>query len=315
MITLLFPYFGKWPEWFPFYLASAAANAGVKFVFFSDCGNPRVPLPANCTLYPMNLGEFNELYLREFPGHRVVEDPYKICDIRPAFGVIFRNFVRSSLFWGWGDLDVIYGDLLKYLRVSVGSLDRVEAISFYEQHMSGNLSLFSRDLAASLHTRFPDWNEKVNEEKYMHLDEPSELVNIRVYFHESYNTPLSPFKPWTDGTFRFPAEWTWQDGILTNDLDSGREFSHLHFMHWKGGEWARQCGNAQWERLSRLVNGRLEDINSGFRINELGFWAGQSRSRLREGSASFRRYAREESAPFRRYARSLRRLCHLSRRS
>ena len=43
-------------------------------------------------------------------------------------------------------------------------------------------------------------------------------------------------------------------------------------MHWKGGDWPRACGNAQWERLPRIVHADPGQAARGFRINERGFF-------------------------------------------
>ena len=66
--------------------------------------------------------------------------------------------------------------------------------------------------------------------------------------------------------------WYWKKGKLTNDKDEEREFPYLHFMHWKGGDWPRRAGNAQWEELDKVVHLNHKDSKNGFRINEKGFF-------------------------------------------
>ena len=34
-----------------------------------------------------------------------------ICDLRPAYGLVFEKFTREYLYWAFGDEDVLYGDL------------------------------------------------------------------------------------------------------------------------------------------------------------------------------------------------------------
>ena len=44
-----------------------------------------------------------------------MDNPYKLCDYRPAFGYIFKDLTRGFDYWGYCDLDMIFGDLQKYL--------------------------------------------------------------------------------------------------------------------------------------------------------------------------------------------------------
>jgi hypothetical protein len=44
-----------------------------------------------------------------------INNPYKLCDFRPAFGLIFKDLLTESEFWGWCDLDIVLGDMEKFL--------------------------------------------------------------------------------------------------------------------------------------------------------------------------------------------------------
>jgi hypothetical protein len=79
-------------------------------------------------------------------------------------------------------------------------------------------------------------------------------------------------KPWIDGTFRFPAEWTWENGQLTSDIDAGHRFPYLHFMYWKQGTEAIAAYHKRhWRELRRLVYIDPSEVQNGFRINCYGF--------------------------------------------
>jgi len=136
----------------------------------------------------------------------------------------------------------------------------------------------NRARGRALHRALPGFLASVGDPEYRHLDEPrpTALARVKVHARESFNTPLSKLIPWRDGRLVFPREWRWRDGSLTNDLDASVEFLYLHFMHWKGGAWPRECGNAHWERLDRVVHLDPATAESGFCIDETGFhpWSG-----------------------------------------
>lgn len=269
LAVLLMPYFGSWPEWIHIYLETCRRNSRFDFFFFTDCGLPSSSIPKNVHLEQMTFREFNSIYCAQFPRHRPASEPYKLCDLRPAYGRMFRHIITRYPFFGWGDIDVVYGNLSKHLAPLMSNSD---VVTCHSQHLSGHLTLVRTNLAEVLPDHFPRWYEMVNDAEPCALDEPETLKGLHVSAQETFNTPLSPKKPWTSGNFVFPSEWYWRDGRLTNDLDGDREFSHLHFMHWKGGHWPRSCGNAQWEKLTKIINIAPEDVRLGFKVNKYGFF-------------------------------------------
>lgn len=272
-ILLFIPYFGAWPEWIDLFLETCRWNPAVDWLFLTDCPPPANWCP-NVRYHPTTLAELERRAEARLGFHVPLRRPYKVCDLRLSFALLFDDLARGYDYLGWSDVDVVYGDLGTFLT---GEALAHDLISFNAVHLSGHLALMRNTPAAhALADAVPGWREKVVAEEYMHLDEPAPEVfgdRFRVHARESFNTPLSPIIPWRDGTFSFPREWCWSRGTLTNDKDAGIEFPYLHFMHWKGGWWPRQCGNAQWERLDRVVHLDSRDAHRGFRINEGGFFA------------------------------------------
>jgi hypothetical protein len=107
------------------------------------------------------------------------------------------------------------------------------------------------------------------QQKY--IDDES-LKSLSIYGFEAFSTPFSLSKPWIDGRFRFPTEWTWENGQLTSDIDAGRRFPYLHFMCWKEGAGAIAAhGKRHWRELRRLVYIDPSELKNGFRISCYGF--------------------------------------------
>jgi hypothetical protein len=273
-ICIVMPYFGCWPEWMELFLESCRLNPFIDWLFITDCGDPvGCSLPANVRIQPTTLEDFLRKVEKKIGINIAWTDPYKICDLRPAFGDIFKSEIHKYRYFGWGDIDVIYGNMRPFLNQEVMQND---CISFSKNHLSGHLCLWrNRKAVRKWYRALPNWRERLENLEYTHFDEPSPEVipdEFSVFAEYSFNTPLSPKTPWTDGTFDYPDEWYWQSGRLSNDKDEEREFLYLHFMHWKGGWWPRHCGNAQWEKLDKLVHVEPGRANEGFRINECGFF-------------------------------------------
>lgn len=270
-ILILVPYFGPWPEWIECFLATCRWNRSIDWLFIGDFGPPGRLAP-NLRYRRMTFPDFVRLAEERLSIGLNVPRPYKICDLRLAFGTIFSEYLDSYDFFGWGDIDVLYGNLRRFLTAE--TLDN-DVITFNNEHLSGHFTLIRNGpQSRTLHLALPDFLEKVAAPDYQHLDEPlpSALEGFRVSAKESFNTPLSILIPWRDGRFVFPSEWYWRAGSLTNDLDKDVEFLYLHFMHWKGGDWPRECGNAQWERYTSVLNIDPSTADKGFRVNERGIF-------------------------------------------
>ena len=139
-IAVLVVYFGHWPEYFRLFLKSCAQNPCIDFIFITDCGQlPADMRPPNCRLYPMTLGALNR-QASERLGYRIdVARPYKLCDLRPVYGLIFEDLLNGYDFWGWCDLDIVFGDIRKFAHDEV--LEACDVFSCNEYYVSGCFTL------------------------------------------------------------------------------------------------------------------------------------------------------------------------------
>ena len=58
---------------------------------------------------------------------------YKICDYRPFFGEIYKEYTKGYDFWGWCDTDIILGNIRKFISDNV--LNEYSKIN-YSPHFS-----------------------------------------------------------------------------------------------------------------------------------------------------------------------------------
>ena len=86
-ICILMPYFGKFPDWFQFWLKSCEMNPDVSWLFYTDCEIPKYG-PQNVGFLQGNLASFNSLATEKLGMEINLQKPYKVCDLRPAFGNI-----------------------------------------------------------------------------------------------------------------------------------------------------------------------------------------------------------------------------------
>lgn len=126
-------YFGKLPNYFDLWLKSAQANATVDFMIFADTQHKN--LPDNVHFVPFTIEKMQKLASNKLGFDACLERPYKCCDFRPAYGLIFEDYLNDYDYWGHCDFDLIWGDLR-------GFFDRYRLQNYDKFLPLGHLSLY-----------------------------------------------------------------------------------------------------------------------------------------------------------------------------
>jgi len=271
----------------PFFIESCRANPNINWLLIGDCAVLE-DLPNNveqrffafldyCAFVSECLGiNFNP------------SNPYKLCDLKPALGFIHAADVAGYDFWGFSDLDLIYGDLRSYF--SDARLRKYKVLSTHERRISGHFCLLRNEPELnSLFWKIPDFVRRAEDPKNHALDEggfsriflwrknfPKPLFDFvglfnrwrRVAeFKEAFSTP-NGVRPWTDGTQDYPAYWVWRNGRLQNAKDGDRQFPYLHFLVWKK-YWQQSSQPMSYEQAQVLASRRNWRIDrDGFHIGD-----------------------------------------------
>lgn len=289
-VVILVNYFGRWPEWFPLYLKTCEKNSTIDWVIHTDCKIPTSP-PENVRFVPTTLQELadrisDRLGISFKPVH-----PYRLCDVRPAYGIVFPEAIQGYDYFGWSDVDILYGDIRSVYTEDVLKYGLVSAAG---DSVTGFFTLLQNvDWAKRAYRLIPRWRELMERESlpaswWDTVDEhqmtrlfrsgyrwggkwltPVRLLKdwIRgrrrcmrnALFVERFTTPFS-VSPWTGGGTEHPTEWHWTNGRLTNTLDGDREFLLIHFMNYLAPKLMDPIFGTEaiWKGKSKLVDFDME---------------------------------------------------------
>lgn len=282
-ICFVIPYFGKWPFWFPFFLKSCEHNPSINWLLYSDCGTP-AETPSNVRIVGISFSDYCRKVSQALGIRFVPEKPYKLCDLKPALGLVHEQELRNFDFWAFGDIDVVYGDLR--LHFDAERLGRRDIFSTHRRRISGHLCLLrNTQPMREAFMKVPHWDSLLSGPRHVAFDEsafshlfvrhknwPDWLADLVKPLHrlprmtenmEAFSTPNAGV-PWIDGSMTFPEAWLWDHGRLTNDLDGDRQFPYLHFMAWKQREWPEQSLAWSPELAAILATGRWRISSRGF---------------------------------------------------
>lgn len=165
-ISIILPYFGKLPWLAKLFFRSCGNNAAIEFIFFTD-QKIDFKLPENVTLVSFILKDFNQLASQKLNLCIQVKYPYKLCDYKPLYGHIFEEYLSESDFWGYSDIDMIFGSIEAFLPPSI--LNTYDIITSREDSFAGNFTLFrNNDTTKYLYRESNNWKSIITHFQYVH---------------------------------------------------------------------------------------------------------------------------------------------------
>lgn len=175
-IVLIICWFGKFRNDFEFWLKSVEFNNTIDFLIFTDQTINYVP--SNCIIKKCDL-EFIETLAKKnvWDGCRI-STPYKLCDYRPTFGLLFRDYIQGYDFWGHCDVDMIFGDIRHFFTE-----ERLE--KFDRLGLDGPLSVYrNTDSVNRIFFLHDDVKKILSEDKGFGFDEygTEEIKGLSIYW-------------------------------------------------------------------------------------------------------------------------------------
>jgi hypothetical protein len=137
-IGILICYYGELPWYFRFFLASCAYNTDIDFIFVSDI-DIKEQLPPNVIVVKRTIQEIKKTAEQKLRFEVCLDKPFKLCDFRPAFAQLFSDLIEGYDFWGYGDIDIIYGRIRHFITDDI--LREYDAISTKPQYFTGFFAL------------------------------------------------------------------------------------------------------------------------------------------------------------------------------
>lgn len=288
-IMLVLPYFGQWPFWFDFFLLSCRHNPSIQWLLISNNPQPE-HLPANIEYQEISFAAYSSFVSQKLDIEFTPSHPYKLCDLKPMYGFLHQEELRNYDFWGFCDIDVIFGNLRDFLTPK---LLKNDVISCHTTRLSGHLALFrNTPKLREAFARVENWKDLISADTNQRFDEKAfsklfiryknfpacvrkhipgyNRLGVKSSFIERYSTPDCRID-WEDGSRNFPSEWYWNSGTLTNN-NSDNTFMYLHFLYWKQYFWKTDYREVHGFLKSGTAETFAPEVGlKKFRINQKGF--------------------------------------------
>lgn len=182
-VGIIICYFGKLPNMFEAWINSCEKNSEFDFLIFTDQeieGKKKNVHIHNCVLRDIKKLAESKLNV----GAIALDSAYKLCDYKPMFGLIFSDYLEIYDFWGMCDMDMVFGNLNKYITDDI--------LAEYEKiYQLGHLTLYRNN--DEVNNRFKcdgycDWKYVVKTDNHCRLCERGMMEKYAKLGIEAYTS-------------------------------------------------------------------------------------------------------------------------------
>lgn len=283
-VCLVACYLGPLPAWFNHYLLSCRFNPSIDFLVFSDQRYDGA-LPPNVRMAYVDRQRLRMQVADQLGIEADLTRAYKLCDFKPTFGHLFADHLEAWDYWGYTDLDVVYGDLRYFLTKA--RLSRYDVFSARREYLAGHFTLFrNSDRLRTLYRRSADYRRTLASPQSFSFDECGDqwvrqlqgkplvegacesMTHIvqRLAAQQALAVRMAPLaEEWPE--LRREDDWhfQWRRGRLWR-TDEGREAMYLHFAAFRRRPGFGAHGGAMDEGFDVTPDGFHAAGRAGMRL-------------------------------------------------
>lgn len=238
-VAFVLPFFGHFDNLFPLWLETCRYNKGFDWLLFTD-DHRFFNYPDNVKVFYMEFSMLQERIQQicDFPIS--LSHPYRLCNFKPAYGLIFQDYLKGYDAWGFCDNDMLYGDL-NHAIPGLKTLEKCKIGEF------GHLSILPNSHEGRTIFKYADaYKIAFSTPEPLFFDENAFPLILKKNGYETKRLHIADFKPriWTHEVLNEPGrEWmnkahcfVWYKGnLLRYYVDkSGKvakeEYDYIHFL-------------------------------------------------------------------------------------
>lgn len=248
-ICLVIPYFGKFPDYFSLWLKSVRENPSIDFLLLTD--NEVNDFPQNVNIVYKKFDDLQVFIQNKFDFPIVLKEPYELCKYKPAYGYIFKEYLEKYDFWGYCDMDLIFGDLRKFLSDDILiNYDKILShghLTLYRncETMNNLFAVKRKDCLyyKDVFTTYQIWNNfdeypygvaRIAKKEHIKTYEKLIFADLDMFFF-TFRKLASYFEDAKDDPEDIIQYFKWSDGKLYNIMINGKEketneIAYVHFQ-------------------------------------------------------------------------------------
>lgn len=241
-VVIIIPYFGKLPNYFSLWLESVRNNPQINVIFLTD--NDKLlncPSNVNRIVTTLSAVKARAQKLIDFPIK--LNSPYKLVDYKPLYGEMFSDYISGYDWWGWGDIDTIWGNLSLILNeTNLNKYDKILDLGHLTLMRNNSVmkKLWSKSVSGAW-----TYRDAFRSDLIYHFDEGggmafiSQKLGYKIYSENAGKMNFADILP-NKPDFRLAFDnvnlkrryvFTWKNGILTGYWNDGDKIQHRKFAY------------------------------------------------------------------------------------
>ena len=247
-VVFIIPYFGKFNNYFQFFLNSCGRNKEYNWIIFTD-DIRKFSYPENVKVVYTTFDEIKSRIVKKISDIQIkIESPYKLCDYKPLYGYLFEEYIQDYEYWGFCDLDLIFGNLNNFLDFNeLKNFDKIGVLGHftlfkntkenrelflsterYKEVFSSEKSYkfdeeFGEDLGVSINNIFLDKGKKINDlDCFADIYVKSSNFKLIHYNIQNKNYVIEK----KDKSF-----FVWDNGILIKYVYKNKKWNKKEYMY------------------------------------------------------------------------------------
>lgn len=169
-LAIISCYMGNLPWYFDYFAHTCKYNPSVHFIIITDDRTYSKPLPENIFLVYKTLKEVNAVATDKLGFKTNINSPYKLCDFKPTYGLLFSDLLKGYDFWGHGDIDIIFGNIRSFITDDL--LTNYDLIAVRHDFLTGYFLLFrNNEKMKMLFKHSKDYEKVLSSERHCCFDE------------------------------------------------------------------------------------------------------------------------------------------------
>ncbi len=230
---------GTFNNYFEYWQKSAASNCKIDFFVPTNIDTRRYKDYSNIHFISMTDEEFWEK-IEAVLGFRIARGYYKTAELRPFFGIVFKDILKDYDYWGSTEFDVIYGDIFHFVQPYLDQGEKIIGKHDFFRLIKNTDEMREMPFRKVTGMSYPLTLEKAFSTNFCWYFGEFRGMGIRYFqagVHEvSLNDYLAQVKP--GNTFFecnfMPGKWNfkWNNGKLIGNDEKGneKEFLLAHFQ-------------------------------------------------------------------------------------
>ena len=289
-IGIIIPYFGKLPNYFQVFLDSCRVNVDYDWLIFTN-DKTSYNYPKNVKCISMEFEECKQLIQSKFDFNIILKSPQKLCDYKCAYGYIFEEYLKEYSWWGYCDLDQVFGNLNHFItKEMLNKYDKLFSLghlSMYRNTYENNRVFMNningtkryKEVFTTEHgCAFDEWLPNNINEIYLKTNHPVMLNNMCADINP-YRTQFTVVKYDVDNRKYINATennsiFKWENGCVYQiyyDKSEKKkvEFPYIHLQKRKMKDFRSKTNDSFYIIPNRFIN---TEVNEEGLLKECKIW-------------------------------------------